>query len=85
MRRELEDISAWIELFENVIFDGENCPSPFENTFCGGNELINVTFSSKKMHVFFVVSSGQTVTDSFPIEEFDKWLDNDSEDSNDHI
>jgi len=31
------------------------------------------------------VSSGQTVTDSFPIEEFDKWLDNDSGDSNGNI
>jgi len=74
MNEAVENVKEWVEILENSIYD-EKCPSDFEKTFCDGNELLEVWFSSERIQVVYLISSGATVINSFTIDEFSDWLE----------
>lgn len=80
MNKVIEEFVPWIELLEGVIYDDTESPNEFEKTFCDGNELLNVWFSSETILVEFLLSSGQAVMNSYNLSALDSWLgDNDLE------
>lgn len=79
MNTVIEEIVPWIELLENVIYDDSQSPNAFEEKFCDGNELLSVYFSSESILVQFLMSSGETVSNTYNLRELSKWLDNNFE------
>lgn len=75
MNEVIENVVPWIELLENTIHNTQECPSDFENTFCDGNELLEVWFSSEKIKVLYILSSGSIQTMTYDIKEFSDWLE----------
>lgn len=73
MNEALENIIPWIELLENTVYNNR---TDFEKTFCYGNELVNLRFSSELIEFTFLAESGSMVIDSCTIEQFNEWLDN---------
>jgi hypothetical protein len=75
MNEVIENVVPWIEILENTIHNSQECPSDFEETFCGGNQLLNVWFSSKEMFVVYLLSSGIKDSNTFTIQDFSDWLE----------
>lgn len=75
MNEVIQNFSPWVEILENAIRNDAECPSSFEKRFCDDNELIDVWFSSKKMKVVYLLSSGEFQTNEFDLKEFSDWLD----------
>ena len=69
-----ECFSPWIELVENAIKLDENCPNDFEVNFTGGNQLLNLWFSSQKFLVVYITSSGEIVYEQYLLEDLENWL-----------
>jgi hypothetical protein len=77
MNKVIEEITPWLEILENTIYDNSEAPNDFERTFCDGNELIDVYFASEGILVSYLVSSGATVMNQFSMYKFSEWLDKD--------
>lgn len=75
MNTVIEEVKPWLEILENTIFLEDAAPSDFEKTFCAGNELLEVAFSSNSLIVYFLASNGATISDTFTLQEFSDWLD----------
>lgn len=75
MNEALLNVKEWIEIIENAIYQDPECPSGFEEKFCDGNELISVSFSSSNMHVYYLLSSGETAHNTFTLEQLNTWLE----------
>ena len=80
MNTVIEEVVPWIEVLENAIYDDSVSPNEFENRFCDGNELLSVYFSSESILVQFLLSSGETIMNTFSIRELDAWLEETFED-----
>lgn len=77
MNTVIEEVTPWLEIIENAIIGDLECPNDFENTFCDGNELYDVFFSSDSFIVYYMLSSGDIVRKDFTMERLSDWLDKD--------
>ena len=77
MNTVIEEVTPWLEIIENAIFSDLECPNDFEKTFCDGNELYDVFFSSDAFIVYYMLSSGNIVRKDFSMEKLSDWLDKD--------
>lgn len=75
MNESLVHLQEWAELIENVIYQDPECPSSFEEKFCDGNELISVSFTSQVIHVYYLLSDGQHIHNTFPLTDLNDWLE----------
>ena len=75
MNEAIENVVPWLEVLEGAIYETDECPSSFEKKFCDGNELLDVYFTSESIKVYYLLSSGAHVTNIYPINEFNNWLE----------
>lgn len=65
------EFAAGLENIENIIFENE---SSFATEYCYGNELISVSFNSETVKIYYILSNGQHITNSFSMRDFNTWL-----------
>jgi hypothetical protein len=70
----LENLKEWMQLLEHAITNDE-APSDFEKTFCYGNMMFDIAFTSATFIVWFTKSSGETLTETYSINELEAWLE----------